>query len=86
MTTPILAIKPSPEQLITVKVFYEDCNRRFKLPLNDLKAQVFPQKVSCLHSSPDRTFSPPPSLITITMLVIAVSIIDPSSHFPITIP
>lgn len=52
MTTPVLSINPTPEQLITVKVFYEDCNRRFKLPLKDLKAQVFPQKVSVPTQAP----------------------------------
>jgi next-to-BRCA1 protein 1 len=45
-----------PEHLVTVKVLYNDSNRRFKLPLKDLKAQVFPQMVS-LHSSSDRTSS-----------------------------
>jgi hypothetical protein len=44
-------------------VLYNDSNRRFKLPLKELKAQVFPQMV-CLHSSSDRTSSPTPFLIT----------------------
>ena len=45
MATPALPTHPGPEHLVTVKVLYNDSNRRFKLPLRDLKAQVFPQKV-----------------------------------------
>lgn len=52
MATPVFTINPTPEQLVTVKVFYEDCNRRFKLPLRDLRAQVFPQKVSVSTQAP----------------------------------
>lgn len=48
--------RSSSEQIVTIKVLYNDSNRRFKLPLRDLKAHVFPGRVS-LHSSsaPDRT-------------------------------
>lgn len=55
MAAPAIQPQTSPEQAITVKVLFDDKNRRFKLPLKDLKAQVFPQKVS-LHLSSDRTF------------------------------
>lgn len=34
-----------PDTLVTVKVLYNDANRRFKIPLRDLGARVFPQKV-----------------------------------------
>lgn len=33
------------DTLITVKVLYNDANRRFKLPLRDLGARSLPQKV-----------------------------------------
>lgn len=40
----------NPDTLITVKVIIRDTTRRFKLPLRDLGANVFPDKVSChLH-------------------------------------
>lgn len=58
MAAPAVQPQTSPEHLITVKVLFDDNNRRFKLPLKDLKAQVFPQKVS-LHLSYDWTFKPP---------------------------
>lgn len=45
--------RSSSEQIVTVKVLYNDSNRRFKLPLRDLKAHVFPGRVS-LHSSSAR--------------------------------
>lgn len=50
MTTPSTTSPSGPENLVTVKVLYNDSNRRFKMPLRELKAQVFPQMVS-LHSS-----------------------------------
>lgn len=65
MAAPALPIHVGPEQLITVKVLYNYSNRRFKLPLKDLKAEVFPEKVNRPHSSSDRTASPPPALIMI---------------------
>lgn len=35
-----------PDTLITIKILYNDSvNRRFKIPLRDLGARVFPQKV-----------------------------------------
>lgn len=34
-----------PDTLITVKVLFDETNRRFKLPLRDLGARVFPLKV-----------------------------------------
>lgn len=52
MTTPNLSPLPISEHPITVKVFYEDCTRRFKLPLKELKAPVFPQKVSVSTQAP----------------------------------
>lgn len=53
MATPaLLPSQPVAEQLVTVKVLFDDSNRRFKLPLKDLRANVLPQKVRrCLHSS-----------------------------------
>lgn len=39
-TTPV-----GPDTLITVKVIFNGCNRRFKLALRDLGANVLPQKV-----------------------------------------
>lgn len=50
MTTPSTTSHSGPDNLVTVKVLYDDSNRRFKIPLKELKAQVFPQMVS-LHSS-----------------------------------
>ncbi|KAJ6111640.1 hypothetical protein N7523_007701 [Penicillium sp. IBT 18751x] len=52
MATPALPTHSVPEQLVTVKVLYNDSNRRFKLPLRDLKAQVFPQKLRALLNVP----------------------------------
>lgn len=61
MATPAQPSQSGPENLITIKVLFNDSNRRFKLPLKDLRAHVLPQKVSCPHSSfPDRTSSPRP--------------------------
>lgn len=35
-----------PDSLITIKILHNDSvNRRFKIPLRDLGARVFPQKV-----------------------------------------
>lgn len=45
-----------PDTLITVKVLYNDINRRFKIPLKDLGARVLPQKV-CPSRSSDRSSS-----------------------------
>lgn len=45
-TTPV-----GPDTLITVKVLYSLTSRRFKIPLRDLGARVFPQKVRSSHSS-----------------------------------
>jgi hypothetical protein len=61
MASPSSSSHPGPEQMVTVKVLYNDSNRRFKLPLKELKAQVFPQMV-WLHSSSGRTSTPTPSL------------------------
>jgi hypothetical protein len=42
-----------PDTLITIKILHNDSvNRRFKIPLRDLGARVFPQKVCvlvCFH-------------------------------------
>lgn len=46
MATPALLSHPGPDHQISVKVLYLEYQRRFKLPLKDLQAQVFPQKVS----------------------------------------
>jgi next-to-BRCA1 protein 1 len=43
---------PGPEHLVTVKVLFNDSNRRFKLPLKDLRAQVLPQKLRTLLGVP----------------------------------
>ena len=65
MASPPTPSQPlSPDHLVTVKVLYNENNRRFKLPLKDLKPQVFPQKVICSPPElPDRTSPPAPSLI-----------------------
>ncbi|KAJ5632984.1 hypothetical protein N7490_009323 [Penicillium lividum] len=52
MATPALPSPPGQDQLITVKVLFNDSNRRFKLPLRDLRAQVFPQKLRTLLGVP----------------------------------
>ncbi|KAL1966005.1 hypothetical protein VTN77DRAFT_4945 [Rasamsonia byssochlamydoides] len=41
-----------PDTLVTVKVLYNDTNRRFKIPLRDLGARVFPQKLRQLLAIP----------------------------------
>ena len=38
--------------MITVKVAIDGTNRRFKVALRDLGANVFPDKVCQLHSAP----------------------------------
>ncbi len=40
-----------PDTLITVKIIIDGTNRRFKLPLRDLGANVLPQKVTCFPSA-----------------------------------
>ncbi|KAJ5594511.1 Zinc finger ZZ-type [Penicillium hispanicum] len=52
MATPALPSHPGPDHLVTVKVLYNDSNRRFKLPLGDLRAQVLPQKLVTLLGVP----------------------------------
>ncbi|KAJ5114630.1 Zinc finger ZZ-type [Penicillium alfredii] len=52
MATSVLPSHPVPDHLITIKALYNDNNRRFKLPLKDLKAQVFPQKLRSLLGVP----------------------------------
>ncbi|KAJ6115094.1 hypothetical protein N7486_000872 [Penicillium sp. IBT 16267x] len=52
MATPALLSHPGPDHLVTVKVLFNDSNRRFKLPLRDLRAQVFPQKLRTLLGVP----------------------------------
>ncbi|KAJ5110778.1 Zinc finger ZZ-type [Penicillium argentinense] len=52
MATPALPTHPGPEHLVTVKVLFDDSNRRFKLPLKDLRAQVLPQKLRTLLGVP----------------------------------
>lgn len=53
MATPIPAASlVGPESLVTVKVLYNDSTRRFKVPLKDLGARVFPQKVHLPTQSP----------------------------------
>ncbi|CAI7575932.1 unnamed protein product [Penicillium glandicola] len=52
MTTPSTPSHPGPEHLVTVKVLYNDSNRRFKIPLKELKAQVFPQVLRKLLGVP----------------------------------
>jgi next-to-BRCA1 protein 1 len=59
MATPALPSHPGPDHLVTIKVLFNDSNRRFKLPLKDLRAQVLPEKVRLsLHPSSDRTSNP----------------------------
>ncbi|KAJ5965961.1 Zinc finger ZZ-type [Penicillium waksmanii] len=52
MTTPALPSHPGPEHLVTIKVLFNDSNRRFKLPLKDLRAQVLPEKLRTLLGVP----------------------------------
>ncbi|OQE37428.1 hypothetical protein PENCOP_c010G04081 [Penicillium coprophilum] len=52
MTTPSTASHSGPDHLVTVKVLYNDNNRRFKVPLKELKAQVFPQMLRTLLGVP----------------------------------
>ncbi len=51
MASPALPSHPGPDHQITIKVLYNDSNRRFKLPLKELQPQVLPQKVSYLVST-----------------------------------
>ncbi|GAD92189.1 ZZ type zinc finger domain protein [Paecilomyces variotii No. 5] len=46
------SIPVGPDTLITVKVIYNYTSRRFKIPLRDLGAHVFPQKLRELLSIP----------------------------------
>ncbi|KAL1865276.1 hypothetical protein Plec18167_009471 [Paecilomyces lecythidis] len=46
------SIPVGPDTLITVKVVYNYTSRRFKIPLRDLGARVFPQKLRELLSIP----------------------------------
>ncbi|KAJ5885283.1 Zinc finger ZZ-type [Penicillium taxi] len=48
MSTPALPSHPGPEHLVTVKVLFNENNRRFKFPLRDLRAQVLPLKLRTL--------------------------------------
>lgn len=70
MATPAaLPSHPGPEHLVTVKVLFNDSNRRFKLPLKDLRAQVLPEKVRRTQSPPElrpdlQSAGDPQSLIT----------------------
>ncbi|KAJ5692117.1 Zinc finger ZZ-type [Penicillium macrosclerotiorum] len=50
--TPALPSHPGPDHLVTIKVLYNDSNRRFKLPLKDLRAQILPQKLRTLLGVP----------------------------------
>ncbi|KAJ6009737.1 hypothetical protein N7499_004864 [Penicillium canescens] len=52
MATPSSPSHPGPDHMVTVKVLYNDSNRRFKLPLKELKAQVFPQMLRTLLGVP----------------------------------
>lgn len=51
MASAVAAAPTTPETLITIKVFYEGCNRKFKLPLKDLAVAIFPTKVYSPHLS-----------------------------------
>ncbi|KAE8371518.1 hypothetical protein BDV26DRAFT_275928 [Aspergillus bertholletiae] len=53
MSTPASqATAVNPSTLITVKVLYNDNTRRFKIPLKELEARVFPQKLRQLLGIP----------------------------------
>ncbi|KAJ5124679.1 Zinc finger ZZ-type [Penicillium bovifimosum] len=52
MATPSASSHSGPDHLVTVKVLYNDSNRRFKIPLKDLKPQVFPQMLRTLLGIP----------------------------------
>lgn len=43
-----MAVPVNADTLIAIKAYYEGTSRRFKLPLRDLGAYTFPQKVE-LH-------------------------------------
>jgi hypothetical protein len=74
MATPALPSHPGPDHQVSVKVLFNDSNRRFKLPLKDLQAQVLPQKVSYLVSTqaPTGPSVRPRPLISMIRSVIAV--------------
>lgn len=61
MAAPTAAVPTTQDTLVTVKVCQDNLvTRRFKLPLRDLGARVFPLKV-CDHECrpeicPDKTF------------------------------
>lgn len=37
----------TPDTLVTLKVVFQDANKRFKLPLKELGANTLPDRVSC---------------------------------------
>jgi len=45
MATPAQSSHPGPDHLVTIKVLYNDSNRRFKFPLKDLRQNVLTDKV-----------------------------------------
>ncbi|EEH23428.1 hypothetical protein PABG_05639 [Paracoccidioides brasiliensis Pb03] len=56
MAAPALASQAAsvgPDTLISIKILYEGCTRRFKLPLRELGAFTFPLKVRQLLTIPD---------------------------------
>ncbi|KAK2771677.1 hypothetical protein FQN53_004940 [Emmonsiellopsis sp. PD_33] len=44
-----------PDTLISIKLIYDGCNRRFKLPLRELGAYSLPQKIRAVLAIPDNT-------------------------------
>lgn len=62
MATPLPAPPVGPDTLITVKVLQNNSiNRRFKIPLRDLGARVFPERVRCvLAREPSPRLAPSP--------------------------
>ncbi|KAJ5930715.1 hypothetical protein N7466_006208 [Penicillium verhagenii] len=52
MATPALPSHSGSDQSVTVKVLFNDNNRRFKFLLSELNAQVFPQKIRSLLKVP----------------------------------
>lgn len=75
MASPALPSHPGPEHPVTVKVLYNDSNRRFKLPLKDLRAHVLPEKVrltkSPLELRPDLQSGPPNFLSQISRMALS---------------
>lgn len=52
MATPAQSSHPGPDHLVTIKVLYNDSNRRFKFPLKDLRQNVLTDKLRTVLGVP----------------------------------